>query len=84
MFSQKRNRGYQKPSGQPRGDILSLIENALADPRRYEIPNEIASQPAPLSFGALRKAQGRRTIVALRRDSVRRYLQEIGDELGLS
>src|SRR5258708_6009305 len=42
-------------SGQPSRDIVSLIANALADPRRYEILKQIASQRAPLSFSALRK-----------------------------
>ena len=36
-------------------DIFSRIAHALADPRRYEILKQIASQRAPLSFAALRR-----------------------------
>jgi DNA-binding transcriptional ArsR family regulator len=41
--------------GQQSRDSFSLIANALADPRRYEILKQIASQHAPLSFSALRQ-----------------------------
>lgn len=43
------------PDQQPRNGF-SRIANALADPRRYEILKQIASQQAPLSFAALREA----------------------------
>ncbi|HVJ43033.1 MAG TPA: helix-turn-helix domain-containing protein [Dongiaceae bacterium] len=42
-------------NGQSSRDIFSLIAQALADPRRYEILKQIARQCAPLSFSALRK-----------------------------
>lgn len=35
--------------------VLALIAQALADPRRYEILKQIASQRTPLSLSALRK-----------------------------
>jgi ArsR family transcriptional regulator len=43
-------------SGQQSRDVVSLIASALADPRRYEILKQIASERAPLSFSALRQA----------------------------
>lgn len=41
-------------NSQPK-NILALIAQALADPRRYEILKQIASQRTPLSLAALRK-----------------------------
>ena len=41
-------------NSQPK-NILALITQALADPRRYEILKQIASQRTPLSLAALRK-----------------------------
>jgi ArsR family transcriptional regulator len=96
-------------SGQRLRAVFSLIANALADPRRYEILQQIAGQHTPLSFAALQKEhdigaptisyhlkvlaeanlidvrrQGKRTTVVFRPDIVRRYLKDVGDELGLS
>jgi ArsR family transcriptional regulator len=38
-----------------RKSACPLIAQALADPRRYEILKQIATQPMPLSFTALRR-----------------------------
>jgi DNA-binding transcriptional ArsR family regulator len=40
---------------QQSADIVSLVTDALADPRRYAILKQIANERAPLSYAALRQ-----------------------------